>query len=67
MNNFDEIYKNYYKQVYFYILELCGDPDTAEEITQESFFRVLKKIDTFRGESSLNTWIIQIARNTYFN
>ena len=67
IENFDDIYRNYFSQVYFYVLDLCGSPDTAEEITQESFFRVLKKIDTFRGECSLKTWICQIAKNTYFN
>ena len=66
-DNFDEIYRTYFSQVYFYVLELCGSPDIAEEITQESFFRVLKKIDTFRGECSLKTWICQIAKNTYYN
>ena len=67
IDNFDEIYRTYFSQVYFYLLELSSDPDIAEEITQESFFRVLKKIDTFRGECSLKTWIHQIAKNTYFN
>ncbi len=66
-DNFDEIYRTYFRQVYFYVLELCGSTDIAEEITQESFFRVLKKIDTFRGDCSLKTWICQIAKNTYFN
>lgn len=67
MDNFEDIYKRYYKQVYFYMLKLCGDEDVAEEITQESFFKVLKKIDTFRGESSLQTWIMQIAKNSFYN
>ncbi len=67
MQDFDEIYKSYYSQVFYYILEMCGSRDIAEEITQESFFRVLKKADTFRGDCSLKTWIIQIAKNTYFS
>ena len=67
MDNFDEIYKRYYRQVFFYILDLCGNKDIAEEITQEAFFKVLKKIDTFRGECSIHTWIIEIAKNTYLN
>lgn len=67
MTDFDEIYRNYYSQVFYYLLELSGNSHIAEEITQESFFRVLEKIDTFRGECSLKTWIIQIAKNTYFS
>jgi len=67
MEDFDSIYKKYYKQVYFYLLELSGNKDVAEEITQESFFRVLNKIDTFNEQSSLYTWIIQIAKNTFYS
>lgn len=67
MNDFDEIYKAYYKQIYFYLLDLSKNKDIAEEITQETFFKVLKKIDTFKGESKISSWITEIAKNTYFN
>lgn len=67
MNDFDELYKSYYQQVFFYLLDMCGDVDLAEEITQETFFKVLKKIDTFEGKCSIGTWMIQIAKNNFYN
>lgn len=67
MSAFEELYKQYYSQVYFYVLGLCRNEHIAEEITQETFFKVLKKLDTFRGECKLNVWIIQIAKNTFYN
>ena len=67
MSAFEEVYRQYYKQVYFYVLGLCRSEHIAEEITQETFFKVLKKMDTFRGECRINVWITQIAKNTFFN
>lgn len=67
MNDFEEIYKKYYNQVYFYVLELSRNEQVAEEITQETFFKVLKKINTFRGECRINVWICEIAKNTFYN
>ncbi len=67
MEDFAEIYKNYYGQVYHYVWKLCQDEALAEEITQETFFKVLKKIDTYRGDCKLSVWMCQIAKNTYYN
>lgn len=67
MQEFDALYKTYYRQVYLYLLDLCKDPDLAEEITQETFFKVLKKLDTFEGKCSMVTWMLQIAKNNFYN
>lgn len=67
MSAFEELYKQYYNQVYFYVLGLCRNEHIAEEITQETFFKVLKKMDTFKGECKVNVWMIQIAKNTFYN
>ncbi len=67
MSNFEEIYEKYYSGIYAYVVKLCRDEGIAEEITQETFFKVLKKIDTYRGECKLSVWICQIAKNTYYS
>lgn len=67
MGAFEELYKKYYRQVYFYVLGLCRNEHIAEGITQESFFKALKAMDTFRGECKINVWITQIAKNTFYN
>lgn len=65
--DFEEVYAQFYPQIYRYVLKLCGNEPTAEEVTQETFFKVLKKIDTYRGECKLSVWICQIAKNTYLS
>lgn len=64
--DFQEVYDLYFKDVYKYALSLCRDESIAEEITQETFFKALKSINTFRGECRLYVWLCQIAKNTYF-
>lgn len=64
---FEEIYARYYKEVYYYLLALDGNRETAEELTQETFFRAMKAIHKFKGECQLGTWLCQIAKHTYFS
>ena len=63
----ERIYREYFTIVYCYILSLSRDPSVAEDITQETFFRAMKKLDEFRGDSSVETWLIQIAKRLYYN
>lgn len=65
MTEFHAVYDRYFKDVYRYALSLSRDPDVAEEITQETFFKALKNIDSFRGQCRLYVWLCQIAKNTY--
>ena len=65
MPDFEEIYQTYFADVYRYILALSRDAHTAEEVTQETFFRALASIDQFRGDCQLRVWLCQIARNTW--
>lgn len=65
MTDFQEVYDLYFQDVYKYALSLSRDPVVAEEITQETFFKALKSIDSFRGQCRLYVWLCQIAKNTY--
>lgn len=64
---FNEIYENYAKQVYHFLLNLSGNHDTAEELTQETFVKAYLNLDNFRGECRLYVWLCQIGKNLYFN
>jgi RNA polymerase sigma-70 factor, ECF subfamily len=44
--------------------QLMGDPDDAEDVLQEAFIRACDRIDSFRGESGLGTWLHRIVINT---
>lgn len=67
MTDFEEIYNQYFRDVYRYCLSLCRNESTAEDITQETFFKALKSIDSFEGKSSLYVWLCQIAKHTYLS
>ena len=67
MPDYETIYRRYFGAVYRYLLSLCHDPSLAEEITQATFFTALKKIGSFREDCAVETWLIGIARNRYFD
>lgn len=67
MTDFEELYNQYFKDVYRYILSLSRNKSAAEEITQETFFKALSSIDAFDGKCAVYVWLCQIAKNTYFS
>ena len=66
-NSFEQIYQTYFDPVYRYALSLSRDPHAAEEITQEAFFKALRSLDQFRGDSSLKSWLCAIAKNLWLS
>ena len=67
MLNIQEVYEKYFTVVYRYLLSLSHNTHIAEELTQETFFKALKKVDDFRGECDLRIWLCQISKNTYYD
>ena len=65
MSDFDEIYRLYAKCVYGFLLRMSGDPDIAEELTSETFYRAVKNIDKFSGSCKISVWLCEIAKNLY--
>ena len=66
MTDFEQIYKDYFRDVFLYVRRLSGgDERLAEDITGEAFFRALRHIDSFRGDSDIRAWLCQIAKNWY--
>lgn len=57
---FDE----YYDAVYSYILMLVKDSHTAEDLSQETFMKVIRNENQFKGDSLVKTWIFRIAYTT---
>ncbi|MEK5491186.1 RNA polymerase sigma factor [Paenibacillus sp. FSL R7-0297] len=62
-----QIMKLYGEDVWNYIYFLTKNSDQADELTQEVFIKCYYRIGTFRGASSLKTWLFTIARNTVFS
>lgn len=63
----EEIYKEYSKIVYNYLLSLTHNSEVAEELMQETFYSAVKNINKFRNESSMKTWLCKIAKNKWID
>mgnify|MGYP004420672877 CR=1 FL=1 len=66
MTEFEEIYREYFDQVYIYIRRLSGDAHLAEDITGETFYKALRSLHRFRGDCDIRIWLCQIAKNCYY-
>lgn len=64
--DFESIYQRYFKDVFLFLRSLSAREDLAEEITQETFAKALKAIDTFDGKKDIRAWLFTIGRNTYY-
>lgn len=67
INAFEQIYKKTSGFVYNVALRLAGNKHDAEEITQDVFITIHKKLSGYRFESSLKTWIYRITYNLSIN
>jgi len=50
-------------RLYAFGLRMCGDPDDARDVMQDTMLAMAKNIGGFRGEASLSTWMFQLARH----
>lgn len=61
---FSDVFKEYQKPIYNYLLRMTQNKSEAEDLTQETFIKVNQSLSKFRGDSSLSTWLYRIATNT---
>jgi RNA polymerase sigma-70 factor (ECF subfamily) len=63
MEAFEEIYRNHHKRVYSICFRMVRNASDAEDLTQQVFIQLFRKLDTFRGESSFTTWLHRMTVN----
>ena len=61
--DFEKEFLSLQEQLRSYLFRITTNQQDAEDLTQETFIRGLAKVDTFKGHSSLKTWIFTIATN----
>ncbi|MBR0597191.1 RNA polymerase sigma factor [Sinanaerobacter chloroacetimidivorans] len=66
MLDIDAIYKDYAKIVFKFLISLCNDVNTAEELTQETFYRAIKSAKRYDGTCKVSTWLCQIAKHVWY-
>ncbi|MBT2680105.1 sigma-70 family RNA polymerase sigma factor [Bacillus sp. ISL-35] len=62
-----ELYETYKNAIFLYLYRSTLNQHIAEDLTQDTFLKAFQSLSSFRGESSLKTWLLKIARNTYIN
>src|SRR5258706_15858571 len=60
---FEYLYKAHCRHVYSVCLRMIRNPAEAEDLTQQTFLQVFRKIGTFRGDSEFSTWLHRVAVN----
>jgi RNA polymerase sigma-70 factor (ECF subfamily) len=60
---FERLYRLHSRRVYSLCLRMVGNTAEAEDLTQEAFLQLFRKIATFRGESAFSTWLHRLAVN----
>jgi RNA polymerase sigma-70 factor, ECF subfamily len=60
---FEIIYQHHSSRVYALCLRMLRDPVEAEDLAQEAFLQLYRKLNTFRGESAFSTWLYRLTVN----
>ena len=63
---FETVVSANYEAVYRQTWYLCGDPDAASDLTQETFVEAWRSISSFQGRSSLQTWLYTLAVRVWY-
>lgn len=61
------MYRDYADGVFKYLVSISGDPDLAEELTQETFLKAITHAESFNGSVKIFTWLCAIAKNAYIS
>jgi RNA polymerase sigma-70 factor (ECF subfamily) len=67
MQDIEQIYEEYFETVNKYLFCLTHNDDIAEELTQETFYKAVNKINTYKGECKMSVWLCQIAKNLWYD
>ncbi len=54
---FDRLYRDHVDRMYRFAQRLCGSPEDAKDLVQETFLSAYRSLKDFRGESSVSTWL----------
>jgi RNA polymerase sigma-70 factor (ECF subfamily) len=60
---FASLYDEHCQSIFYLTLRFLGDPQKAEDATHDVFLKAFRKLDQYRGEASIRTWLYRIAIN----
>lgn len=59
--SFDALYRDHVDRIFRYAQRLCGEPEAAKDLVQDTFLNAYRGYKNFRGESQVSTWLYTIA------
>jgi len=62
--DFEQLFEEYSAPIFNYVLRMVGDADRAADITQDTFIKAYRKLDTVTDAASTRSWLYRIATNT---
>jgi RNA polymerase sigma-70 factor (ECF subfamily) len=60
---FEQLVRDHQQPVWRFLRRMLGDDALAEDVTQETFIRLFRRLDSYTFEAKFSTWLFQIARN----
>lgn len=66
MLDMDVIYREYADSVFRFLMTLCREEYTAEELTQETFYQAVRSSHKYDGTCKVSTWLCQIAKHLWY-
>ena len=66
MLNMDLVYRDYAQYVFKFLMTLCMEEHTAEELTQETFYQAVRSANQYDGSCKISTWLCQIAKHLWY-
>ena len=65
--SFTDVVNEHWNRVYRLLHCLTGNTHDTEDLTQETFLRALKRLDSFRPGTAMRAWLLRIATNAFFD
>ncbi|WP_226669868.1 sigma-70 family RNA polymerase sigma factor [Metabacillus litoralis] len=65
-NELDQLYREYAKPLYYFLLKMSGSSHLAEDLTQETFVRATVSL-SFYDQGDVRGWLFKVARNAYLD
>jgi RNA polymerase sigma-70 factor (ECF subfamily) len=62
--DFTTVYSRYYRRVFAWCLRMTRNREDAEDLAQEAFIEVMRKIHAIRREATLSAWLYRVTENT---
>src|SRR4051812_20967018 len=61
----EALLERYQPRIYRFGMKMCGEPECAKDVLQETLLALARNVGGFRGESALSTWLFAVARSHF--